>query len=299
MTKILVDFSQTVISACAAQSKELKVSDEPKNLIKHIAMTMLLSWKKKFGGDLIIVCDSKNYWRKQEFPHYKGHRKHDKDDDQFLDWTMVFETLNELKAELRENFPYIVVEVEEAEADDIIAILVEYYQENDLINTCLIEEPRDIIIVSTDDDFQQLQKHRNVRQWNNVQKKFITCKNPKQFLIEHIVEGDSGDNVPSITTGDDWAKARADGIPTRAKPFKKSRITDFYNKGIDACLDETERRNWLRNEMLVDLDMIPDRINIKVLRAFLDAKPEGNKTKIFNYLVKNKMKLLMGSVGEF
>jgi hypothetical protein len=299
MTKILVDFSQTVISACAAQANDLRNSGDTKNYIKHIALSMLLSWKKKFHGELIIICDSKNYWRKQEFIYYKGHRHHEKKDNNFIDWDVLFETLNELKEDLKANFPYKVIEVEEAEADDIISILVKYYQENELVNTGLIEEPDEIVIISTDSDFQQLQKYPNVRQWNNVMKKFIVCKNPKQYLIEHIVEGDKGDNVPSVVNGDAWAKARMDNVPTRAAPLKSSRMVDFYNKGIDACLNEDERRNWKRNEMLIDFDMIPTRINIKVIQAFIETKIEGSKAKVFNYLTKNRMKLLMSNATEF
>lgn len=300
MTKpvVLVDFSQAVISACAAQAKDLRDGGDFKGLVKHVTLNMLLSWKRKFNGHMILCMDSRHYWRKDEFPHYKGHRKHDKDDS-FIDWDALFETLNELKVELKDNFSFPVIEVEGAEADDIIAVLTSYFQENELVNTGLIDEPREVVIVSTDGDFQQLQKFHGVKQWNNVQKKFITCKNPKQFLIEHIVEGDTGDNVPSITTGDDWSKARADGVATRAKPFKKARISEFYHKGIDACQDEEERRNWKRNELLVDFDSIPSAINNKVVSAYLSYEVAGNQKKIFDYLVKNKMKLLMGAVPEF
>lgn len=294
---VLVDFSQAVISACAAQAKELKDNTEAKSYIKHIILSMILNWKKKFNGKMILACDADTYWRRDEFPYYKGHRKHE--NTEFLNWDLVYETVDEMKAELKEYFPYVVLEVDGAEADDVVAIMTKYFQENDLVNTGLIDEPREVVIVSTDGDFQQLQKYQGVSQWNNVQKKMIVCDNPKQYLIEHLARGDGDDNVPSVTNGDDWAKARADGVPTRAAPFKTARLSEFYHKGIDACLNETERRNWKRNELLIDLDSIPERINTKVLFAYLNYEVKGSKTKIFNYLTKNRMRFLMGSINEF
>lgn len=297
MTIVLSDFSQTVISSVAVHADEFK-GENTKDLIKHIALNQILALKKKFGGTQILCCDSRSYWRREQFPYYKGHRKHAKEDST-LDWNMVFETINELKEELKENFPYMVLEVEGAEADDLIACLVKYFDENELENTGLIEEPQQIIISSTDGDFQQLQKYRQVQQWNNVQKKMIKCKNPKMHLIEHTVTGDDGDNVPNICTGDWWAKARADGESTRAKSFMKARLQDFYNKGIDACKDEEERRNYRRNEMLVDLDCIPESINSRIVSAYLNYEIKGSKSKIFNYLTAHRMKQLMSSYSDF
>lgn len=299
---VIVDFHQVVIASCAAQVDELKNvdTDEAKNMVKHIAITIILGFKKKFRPEkIILACDAKNYWRKEEFEWYKGHRAKIKEKSEFLDWDLIRAIIEEIKIELRENFPYTLIEVDGAEADDVIAILCKYYQENDLVNTGLMDEPREIVICSTDGDFPQLQKLQNVSQWNNVKKQMIVCKNPKQFLIEHIVEGDNGDNIPSIPNGDEWAKARTEGISLRAKPLMKSRMIDFYNKGIDACLDETERRNWLRNQKLIDFDFIPEHINNTVLDAFLRYEVKGNKKKLFNYFIKNQMQLLMGSISEF
>jgi hypothetical protein len=289
---VLVDFSQTVISACAANAKDIQEGDT-KNFIKHIALNMLLGWKKKFGGKFILACDSNEYWRRDEYPAYKGHRKHKKKDG-FLDWELVYETVNELKQELHENFPYLVLEVKGAEADDIIAILVKYFDENELAHTGLIEEPDEIVIVSTDNDFQQLQKYRNVRQWNNTKGGFIKCVNPKQFLIEHIAQGDDGDNVPNICTPDAWSQMRADNITTRAAPFATARFKEFYNKGIDACKNE--------EELLLDFDKIPERINNLVVKEYLDSmnnKKLGNKARVFSYLVKHQMRMLLPSAADF
>jgi len=298
MTIILSDFSQMVISSVAANPKDFR-SGDIKDLIKHIALNQILALKKRFNnGRLILCCDAKNYWRKKEFQWYKGHRKHGKDKGE-LDWQLVYETLNELIEELSLNFPYKVIKVDGAEADDVIAVLVKYFNENEMVNTGLIEEPETVVIASTDGDFQQLQKYRHVQQWNNVQKKMMICKNPKQYLIEHIVSGDTGDNVPSIVNGDCWAQCRADNISTRAKPLATARFKDFYNKGIDACLNEDEQRNYRRNEKLVDFDFIPQYINDAIMKAYFDCEVKGSKTKVFNYLNAHRMKLLLSFAQDF
>lgn len=293
----LVDFSQMFISSATANADEIKGINS-KNFVKTIVLNQLLALRKRFCGTIILCCDSKSYWRAKEFEWYKGHRKHAKEDG-WIDWGALYEGLNEMKVELAENFPYIVLDIHEAEADDIIATLVKYFDENELVTTGLLQTPREIIIGSTDGDFQQLQTFRNVKQWNNVQKKFITCKNPKQYLIEHIVGGDAGDNIPNVCTGDDWARERSNGIPTRAKSFMQSRLQSFYDNGVDACLNESEQNNYRRNQRLVDFSFIPDEISDRIIQAYVNYESVGSRSAIFNYLIEHKMKLLMPSVQDF
>jgi hypothetical protein len=193
----------------------------------------------------------------------------------------------------------MVLEINGAEADDIIATLAKYFSTNELTTVGLVEEPDIITIGSTDKDFQQLQKYKNVQQWNNVMKKLVKCKNPKEFLIEHIISGDTGDNVPNVCTGDDWAKCRAENIPTRANSLMTTRIKDFHQKEIEACINETERRNYKRNELLVNLDLIPSHISDTILKTYKDYEIKGSKGKVFKYLNEHRMKLLLSSYNEF
>lgn len=285
-----------VIASVAVNSKELKIGD-PSDFIKHMTLNTLLGFKKKFGGKMILCCDANTYWRRDEYPAYKGHRKHNRDSN--IDWDMAHRIMDELKTELRNNFPYIVLEVPGAEADDIIATLSGYFQENELTRTGLIEEPHQITIQSTDGDFPQLQKYRNVKQWNNVSKKFITCDNPAEFLIEHIVEGDTGDNVPNVMTGDWWSEARAKGEKTKANSVFAAKKADFVKRGYDACSNEEEQRNYRRNEQLVNLDLIPYHVRDRIIEAYITYKIGGSKSTVFAYLLKHRMKLLLASANDF
>lgn len=297
MSVALVDFSQLVISSVAANQSDYAGGDASM-LIKHVALTQLLSLKKRFKSKLILCCDSRSYWRKDEYPSYKAHRKHGKETSK-LDWQMVYKTLDELKQELAEHFPYVVLEVPGAEADDLIAVIVKHLQTNDLHMQGLVEEPQPIVICSTDKDFMQLQKYDNVSQWNNVQKKLVECDNPAQFLIEHICTGDSGDNIGNVCTNITWAEDRAANRPARATSFMTKRLPDFFKNGIDACTNEIERINYKRNELLVDFDKIPNVIYNKIVEAYTSTHAVGTTMTVFNYLNKNRMRLLSAEFQSF
>jgi Kyanoviridae ribonuclease H len=141
---ILVDFSQCVISNIMANQKLAKELNE--DLFRHSILITLRSYISKFGaeyGRLVICADSKHYWRKDVFQYYKARRAEDRKKSE-LDWGFIFDTLDTIKTELKENFPYQVLEVYGTEADDIIGTLVEQ-----------VTSER-ILIVSGDKDFLQL-----------------------------------------------------------------------------------------------------------------------------------------------
>lgn len=300
MPKLLIDYSQKVISSCAAIANDLK-GDDAENLIKHATLNQILKLKKKFDGEIIFAVDSREgYWRKEKFPAYKGHRRHDKAKNDFLPWELIGKTMDSLKEDLKENFKYKIIEVKGAEADDVIAVLCKHFQDNEFITGGLFEEPDTVIIDSTDGDMAQLLKYSNVKQWNNVKDAYVKCDDPKMVLTEYICCGDGGDNVPNILTPTKWSEDRANGIkPERQKPFKKTRLQDFYLKGIEACLNEDERLNYQRNKMLVDLSEIPVNIENSIIHAYNNAEIKGNKSKILSYLSKHRMKMLLEHVNQF
>ena len=303
---ICIDLSQTVISSCTVQlHNELKRGDRDQNklLIKHMTFNTILGLKKKFnsthGSKVVLACDSKDYWRRDYFPPYKGHRKFAKaKSDQ--DWDMIYEAVNEIKADLREYFPYHVVEVPKAEADDVIACLAKYSQTADLTQVGLFEEePEPFLAVSRDGDFKQLQKWSNVSQWSIIDKKMLKEPKPEKYLLNHIIVGDAGDNIPSVLNGDDWAKARAEGKSLRAAPMKDKRLQSFLINGAAECVNESEKRNWARNENLVSFEKIPANIYKSIIDEYVGYEVKGNKTKLMSYFSKNRMKQLFSELDNF
>lgn len=290
---IIMDFSQLALGATLSFKDDIKRGSEKdvQDLIRHVALSSIKQYKKRFGkeyGKVVLACDGRNYWRKQFFPQYKASRKKNRDASD-MNWTLVFDTLNMIREEIKEHFPYTVLHVDRCEADDIIATLVKQTQEFGS------HEP--VMIVSSDGDFKQLQKYDNVKQFSPLQKKAVSCSTNelRTNLIEHIVKGDSGDGVPNILSQDDCFI-----IEQRQTPVSAKRLAEFFENGFDACRNDVERRNWHRNQTLVDFDYIPEDIQKSILDEYeLNRNPKGDKMSIYNYLVANRCRVLLNEIEEF
>lgn len=300
---ILVDYSQVALAAILTFQRELKGDEaEVKNLIRHVTLSTLKSYKKKYGkeyGELVICCDGRKYWRREVFEYYKAGRKKMRDNSD-LDWHLIFDTLNEMRQEIGEHFPWRVIHVDRAEADDIIAVLTEWSQSNELMRVGLTEEPQKILILSSDKDFKQLQltpfSNGNVRQWSPMQKKFIQASKQEiiDFTIEHIVKGDTGDGIPNLLSKDDVFVTG-----DRQKPVSAKRLAEFIEKGIDACRNDEEKRNWQRNATLVAFDNIPVEVKQSIIDTYISNKPKGDKMTVMNYLMEHRCRLLLDEIEDF
>jgi hypothetical protein len=255
------------------------------NLIRHMVLNSLRSYVKQFKekyGEIIICCDSKKYWRRDVFPFYKSNRKKARDESGF-DWTLIFETLNKIRDELKENFPYKVIDVEGAEADDVIGVL-----------SARLSPSEDILILSSDKDFVQLQKYPNVAQYSPILKRFVKSDNPHQYIKEHIIRGDRGDGIPNFLSADNVF-----ALGERQKVINKKKLDEWLKlKPEEFCVNENMLRGYKRNQMLVDLDFIPEAISAQIVEAYENVKP-GNKQKMFNYFVEKRLKNLMEVIQEF
>lgn len=295
---ILVDYSQVALSAILAFQRELRGNEsEIKNLIRHVTLSTLKSYKKKYGkeyGQLVICCDGRKYWRREIFEHYKAGRKKMRDNSD-LNWTLIFDTLSEMREDLAKHFPYHVIHIERAEADDVIAVLTKWTQDNEFITQGLVEEPQKVLILSSDGDFIQLQKYGNVTQYSPMQKKQIkvNSKELREKYITHIVKaGDDG--IPNILSKDDVFV-----IGERQKPVSAKRLAEFLELGYDACKNDDERRNWHRNVQLIDFEQIPDDVSKEIVTTYINNKPTGDKMSIMNYLIENKCRLLLDELEDF
>lgn len=296
---LILDYSQVAMANIFSFQNDLKKTSADResaiNIIRHAILTGIKFYKKKYGpeyGELIIACDGREYWRKDVFPYYKGDRARARAKSD-LDWKLIFDTINQIRSELIESFPYKVIHVNRAEADDIIATLCKWTQLNGMIDRGLFEERQPVMIVSSDGDFKQLHKYPNVRQWSPIQKKFVTCSNPREYLAEHIAKaGDDG--IPNVLSADNVI---VDQI--RQSKMTSKKLALFVENGRDACEDETQRRNWDRNNMLINFDCIPVDVELDILHTYLNTQPTGKKIDVFNYLVKHKCRLLLDELEEF
>jgi hypothetical protein len=275
---ILIDNTQILIASIFSQYKNM--NDVSEDVVRHIVINTYRMYRTRFKdeyGDLVICQDSANPWRREMFPHYKANRKkaHDKDKEQ---WDKIFEILTKIRQEIMENFPYKNMRVDRCEADDIIATLAKKFHTQEKI-----------LIVSSDKDFQQLQRFPNIVQFSPIHKDFLKCENPEKHLFEHILRGDTGDGVPNILSDDDTFV----NDTKRQKPLSTKKVNDWAFDGVPP----EHERNFDRNKNLVDLAYIPEDIEQNILNEY--AVPyAGNKGKVFDYLVKNNMKLILESVDE-
>jgi 5'-3' exonuclease len=286
---IIIDFNQVMISNLMMQLGNHTNIPVEEGLFRHMVMNSLRSYKQKFGneyGEIIIACDDKNYWRKQIFPYYKANRKKTRDNSE-INWTHVFDVFAKIKTELRENFPYRVIQIESAEADDIIATIVQEHGRE----LCSKDHEK-ILILSGDKDYIQLHRYANVRQYDPTRKKWITHNNPDKYLYEHILKGDAGDGIPNVLSdGDTFVTDK------RQRPLTQKKIDMFYENKHN-IQEQNLSSNFERNKLLVDLTMIPSYIKEKVLTKYNEESGK-DRSKIFNYFIKYKLKNLMENVGEF
>ncbi len=284
---ILVDMNQVTISNLMIQIKDKPLSID---LVRHLVLNSIRSYRTKFFnefGEVILCYDDKHYWRRDLFPYYKSNRKKDRTESS-LNWNELFETLNLIRDELKETFPYKVLQVDGAEADDIIATLVSVVSKTPK----LFEK---ILILSGDKDFIQLQSHDNVQQYSPTLKKYINGVDPSEYKIEHIFKGDRGDGIPNILSPDNTF---VEGL--RQKPLGKNKIDSWKQVGawpIEDWNDEL-KRNYQRNSKLIDLNMIPDTIKDTIYNSW-KKECDTSRSKILPYFMKHRLRELTERLGDF
>ena len=276
---LLVDFSQIFIGSYMMAAK---YADVDMDVIRPAVLNTLRIYRNKFVseyGELILCCDDRHTWRKDIFPNYKASRKKTRKVSG-IDWNNLYDCLNQLKDELSYWFPYKLIQVEKAEADDIIAILVNLIQERTLI-------------LSSDKDFVQLQTF-NIRQYSPMQKKFVDSESAERSLHEKIVRGDVGDGIPNIMSDDNVFIDEG----RRQKPVTKKKVDAWYDLDPDMYCTAEMLRNYKRNKQLVDLGEVPESIRINITKQF-ETTQVGERSRLLTYFVNHRLKNLTESLSEF
>ena len=280
---ILVDMNQVTISNLMMQIKDEPLSED---LVRHMVLNSLRSYKTKFSkdfGELVLCYDDKHCWRKDYFPYYKQNRKKARSESS-LNWNELFDILTKIQNELEENFPYKVLKINGAEADDIIAIL-----SNKISSTPNLYE--EILIISGDKDFIQLHQSDNVKQYSPTLKKFVVDENPEQYKFEHIIRGDKGDGVPNVLSQDTVFVE-----DLRQRPITKKKLTEWKENGIP---EGEIKRNYQRNKTLIDFDSIPNELGELIYNMWVDKITQNDKSKILPYFMKHRLKELTEKLGDF
>ena len=278
---IIIDMNQITVASLMMHLNMTKSKEPDENIVRHMILNSVRMYRTQFTeeyGEVVLAYDSKHYWRRDFFPNYKASRRKGREKSD-LDWDAIFEVLNKIKAEFKDNLPYKYLEVYGAEADDIIATLVKNKKEP-------------IMIVSGDKDFIQLQKYSDVNQFSPILKKYVNGYNPDTYIKEHILKGDTSDGVPNVLSQDNTF---VDGI--RQRPLGRKKIETWLDIHIDD-LPEEVKRNYQRNDKLINLDNVPEELEKEIMFEYEEA-PCGDRSKLLNYFIQSRLKNLTSEIGEF
>ena len=278
-----------MISNLMVQINGRQAVELSEDLVRHMVLNSLRAHNKKFRkeyGDMVIACDSKNVWRREIFPNYKAGRKANREKSNH-DWDYIFNLLGQIKDEIKTFLPYKVIQVETAEADDIIATLIKKVD-----RMIIPEHQKKILILSGDKDFIQLQKYPNVEQFSPILKKHVNGHDPNTYIKEHILKGDTSDGIPNVLSPDNTF---VDGL--RQRPLGRKKIENWLSKDIDDLNDEV-KRNYQRNDKLINLDNVPEILEKVIMDEFTKA-PCGDRSKLLNYFIQSRLKNLINEIGEF
>ena len=281
---ILVDYNQACIAAIMVAGADPKKLDE--NMSRHITLNMIRSYRSKYKekyGEIVICADNRNYWRKEVFPYYTAKRKVAQAKSPY-DWNALFTSLNKIRDEIAENFPFKVINVPRAEADDIIGTIAPMAAVNEKV-----------LILSSDKDFLQLQKYPNITQYSPNLNRFITTDNPERLVKEHTICGERSDGVPNFLSADDVFM-----IPGgRQTPISKKKLEVWLTQEPEVFCDDQMLTRFKRNQRLVNLDYIPKDVRRAILDEFKKEKKAIGHSELTKYFMDNNLRNLFEVINEF
>ena len=281
----IIDFNGLVYGNMFSVAKEIgyNISEKDAKIIVLNGILKVNSELKEKYGNPVIAVDGQNVWRRKIFPYYKVKRK-DNRKRMKIDYEFLKDIVNQMYQEIQDNFPYKVIKVDRAEADDVIAVLCKHFHKQE-----------DIAVVSVDSDMQQLSRYDGVINFNPKTNEFVYDDKPEEKLKIKILRGDSGDSIPNVLSEDDAIV----NPNKRQKRLSSKQIEDWLSrKDFWQNPDEDVARNLKRNKVLIDLRYVPKAIEEKVIEEY--NKPiKGTKKNIANYLIKNGFGNLLEEVRGF
>lgn len=240
------------------------------------------AFKKEYGRDIIIACDSGISWRNEIFPYYKASRKKNRDES-VIDWVEIYKYFHNMRDELAENTNYKVINIPRAEADDIIGHFV-------VKNGTYLGNETPIVIVSGDRDFVQLHKFSNVIQYDPVHKKRVEKGDPMLYVLEHAIRGDRSDGVPNCLSDDDTFVSGK-----RQVTMTKKRFDALFEAAKDGTIDVP---GYHRNKRLIDIKYTPMEIR-EAIQTKYDDESSKPKKSMLSYFAKYQVSELLDAISDF
>lgn len=300
---IIIDYSSSSIAALTGGfMDELNTGDYEKieNIARHAILSTIKSYKKrfadKFGTTIVIAVDNSHYWRRDFFPAYKHGRKKSREDSG-INWELIHRAMDATKKDLVENFPYKVIDVDGAEADDVMAVISTLSPpKTDVFSLFDDDGPEKTLVITTDKDMSQLLIHKHIKIWNpRLQKQVSLDETPKMFLKRLILTGDSGDSIPGVFSPIDTFVAGIRQVPCTQKKMKP--LLEASNM-VDAASTIELKTRIEQNTTLIDFTRIPDWVRENIVNAYNQPSTK-NKMDIMKYLISKDMKLMLKDLEQF
>jgi 5'-3' exonuclease len=261
MTTLMIDFQNLAIRNIFSNKEMIKNPNPDWNLHKHELLQSIFYNIRKFSPtEVILAVDDTNCWRKKLYPLYKAHRKDKKDNDIFP-WVKFYEYLYSYVAEIKETFPFYVIQVPYTEADDVIGVLSKHIT-------------GDKVVVTGDSDYIQLLTNPSVKLYNPLKEKFVEDDNPNRTMMIKIIAGDVSDNIPNI----------------KPKVGPKTAMKLIINNELETFIkDNNLQENFDRNTKLIDWNYIPDVIKKKIIESW-NIYELPSSINIFNFFVRHRLR---------
>ena len=266
-----------------------QVVEDDIDLWRHTVLNTIRMYRTKYKGDygeIVICADGGGNWRKKIFPQYKGKRDDTREESR-IDWEIAFANIKAIYEDIKEHFPYKCLKIYGCEADDTIAELVHRSQN--------LQHWEQIMIISSDHDYIQLQKYPNVKQFSPLTKKPVTDPDPVLYRENHIIKGCKGDGVPAVLDGDDQLM-NGDKKITLTKKKREALLAD------PKCMGEQVYRNYFRNKTMISLvedRHTPASVRAEIINTFENQDPSGNSSKVLPFLISKNCRQLLENVSEF
>jgi 5'-3' exonuclease len=254
---------------------------------KYLMLNSIQRLKTKHQPNEFVICFDSYSWRKKYFRFYKARREMTKKKSG-MDYKAFIAVIDEIHEDLKTYFPFKVVRVSWAEADDVIAALTKH----------IGQRGDQIIIASRDKDFKQLLSS-DVMLWDTIEWKWIKCEHPKTYLIKHILMGDAGDDVPNVRSDDDVFITEG----KRQKPCGPKGVEKILQDGLEEWIKkEGLLENFRRNKRLIRLtkSTIPGRVWNGAIECYEEQPTKkGNYQLLVKYFAENRMRNLQKSIDKF
>lgn len=253
MTTVLFDLNNLAIRTFFSKDVNANSPQPEYQLWKYLTLNSIYTsmFHIEDVSEIILAVDSPTSWRKLYFPRYKEDRA-DKRDKSPTDWNRFFQVFDDYQNEIKSFLPFKVIKVKNAEADDIIGVLVSSNKKN-------------YIIISNDEDYTQCLRE-NVRVYNPQKKEYISG-DPEEFIIKKSLLGQPKDCIFNIRTPVDHP------IGKRKPAFGEKALEKVMKEGWQQWLEKnslTERFEINRN--LIDFNRIPKTIRARIIDEYSSYK---------------------------